>query len=229
MKIVKGIINWLQWVLLTLSLIALTFSFLEGLKYQFGFDSEGFQFYLSLYSPYSLLFGAAFLVLTTNLAIERLALLTESNLATFKIGNRPVWIENANLLLKEIEEYDPKMAKTIRRNLVDIYDVLFEANYKLESKKALEDFFNKFFRDNVKLFEKNNLEHIKSGGVYRDKDYNYSYRSFRYIFAYLVRMNESYSGLTTDLEDLYQVEVFKLSINNIDKDSFRAARSLPPK
>jgi len=223
MKIVKGIINWLQWVLLTLSLIALTFSFLEGLKYQFGFDSEGFQFYLSLYSPYSLLFGATFLVLTTNLAIERLALLTESNIATFKIGNRQAWIDNANLLLEEIKESDPVMAKTIGKNIVDIYDVLFDTNYKLESKKDLEDFFNKFFRDNVKLFEKHNSQHIQLGGVYRDKDYNYSYRSFLYIFANLVRVNESYLGLITDLKDLYQVEVFKLSSKNINKDLFRAA------
>ena len=221
LKILKGILTILQWVLLISSLIGIVLTLFEGFKMDFNFSSTGFQHYLSLYQPYSLLFGATFVVLTTNLAIERLGLLIESSRATFKIGNRTAWIETANYFIDEIKGSDPFMIKVFKRNILNIHDFLFDRNYKFSNKEGLQDFFNQFVKDHVIFFEQQNETHIGTGGFYRDEEYTYSFESFRYIFANIVKLEESYKSTMDDLRELFIAEVKKLPNRQVDRETFR--------
>ncbi|MEQ9309250.1 MAG: hypothetical protein RLN90_07320 [Balneolaceae bacterium] len=223
LKFLKGILTLLQWILLAFSLVAILIALIEGFKMDFSFTSTGFQNYLSLYQPYSLLFGATFVVLTTNLAIERLGLLTESSRATYKIGNRAAWIETANYFIEEVKDSDPYMIKVFKRNILNIHDFLFDHNYKFSNKQELQDFFNQFVKDQVIFFEQQNETHVGTGGVYRDEEYTYSFQSFKYIFANIVKLEESYQSTMDDLQQLFVTEVKKLPNRQVDKETFRMA------
>lgn len=196
---------------------------IEGFKLNFNLTSDGFQFYLNLYQPYSLLFGATFVVLTTNLAIERLGLLTESSRATYKIGNRTAWIETANYFINEIKESDPYMVKVFKRNILNIHDYLFDINYMFKNKAELQDFFEQFIKNNVAFFEQHNERYMGMGGVYRDDDYAYSFESLKYIIANIVKLEESYKSSVTDLKEMFLTEVRAQPSRQVNKETFRYA------
>lgn len=223
MTILKGFMNFLQWLFIVISVITIIITFTEGLSFDIDLSSTGIQFYLNTYQPFSLIYGATFIVLTTNLGINRFGLLIDSNRATLKIGNRNLWIETINYFLEDVKEKDPFMIKVFKRNILGIHDDLFDMDYKIESKSNLEDFFNKYFKDQVHFLEQMNDLHINLGGIYRDEDYIYSYDNFRYIFANMVKIKDSYAAIMKDLKEFYQTEVKSLPNRRIDKDGFRAA------
>lgn len=223
MKLLKGIINFLQWLFISISAFTIIITFIEGLSYAVDFSANGIQFYLDSYQPFSLLYGATFVILTTNLAINRFGLLIDSNRATLKIGNRNLWIETIYYFLEEVKDKDPYMIKVFKRNILGIHDDLFDMDYKIEAKSNLESFFSKYFKDQIHDLEQQNNLHINLGGVYRDEDYSYSYDNFRYIFANMVKIKDSYTDAMNDLKEMYQAEVKSLPGYRVDKEGFRTA------
>lgn len=223
LNFLKGILTSLQWLLLVLSGVAIILTLLKGFSLSFDISSEGFQYYLEFFEPYSLLFGATFVVLTTNVAIERLGLLIESSRATYKIGNRTAWIETANYFINEVSDNDSYMIKVFKRNILNIHDFLFEINYKFSSKDDLKKFFDQFIMNNVGFFEQLNQRHIGMGGIYRDEDYTYSYESLRYIFVNITKIEESYQSVENDLKELFITEVKNQPNRLVNRETFRHA------
>lgn len=206
-RILKAVMSILLWLLIALSFVSIIFASLEAFSLSFDFSSKGLQYLLDLFEPYSVLYGATFIVLTTSLAINRLGLLMNTNRDSFKIGNRTAWIETVNFFLNDIEDNDPYMRKFFKRNMLDIHDYLFDHNYRFESKNSLDDFFNRFAKNEITKFEQQNRMYQNIGGFYKNDSHSYSYDSFRYVFENIIKLEDSYSSLRIDLQNQYQDEV----------------------
>ncbi len=221
-KYLQIALNVLQWILIFLSLISFGFIFWESIQLKLDLSSTGMQYYLSLYHPYSLLYGSMFIVLSTNLAIERLSLYTQTNNKNFKIGNRSSWIQITSIILDDIKDFnDPYMVKIFRKNLLSIHDYLFDIEFKFEDKNQLVSFFDRFIKQDVEIFEDTNVKGKFFEGLYRDENQNYAYHGFRYIFTSIVSITESYKNVLDDLFNLYQNEVKSIEFREVDKVRYR--------
>jgi len=222
MRPLRQPIFYLQWILITLSVIALLFLTIEGFKLPFKFSTKGFQNYLKLYEPYAILFAATFVVITSNLAIERLGLMSEANNNSFKASNRTLWIQTVREFFSEIKEQDPYLCKEVSRNIMNIHDYLFDKGYKLANKGETKDFFEKFFAKRVQFFEQMNTRYMNIACYGSDKQ-SYSWMNMRYLIFAMVNIDESYADFLKDLGDMYQQEVLKYSRPQIDKEMYELA------
>ncbi|WMJ75365.1 hypothetical protein RCC89_19700 [Cytophagaceae bacterium ABcell3] len=161
MNKLKQPIFYLQWILIIFSTVAFAFASLEGFKMSFEFSNNAFKEYLELFNPYSLLFAATFIVITAQLAIERLGLMSDANYTSFKAGNRTIWIQTTKEFLGDLKDENPFMCKELTKQLLTIHDYLFEKQYKISSKVDTQEFFNKFFKNRVQFFEEMNTKFYK--------------------------------------------------------------------
>jgi hypothetical protein len=122
MKYLSQPIFLLQWILILFSVVAFILATIDGLKMSFDFSSKGFQSYLKLFNPYSILFAATFFVITAHLAIERLGLMSEANINSYKASNRTQWIQVVREFFNEIKSDDPFLCKELSRQLLPIHD-----------------------------------------------------------------------------------------------------------
>jgi hypothetical protein len=219
MNKLKQPIFYLQWILIFFSTVAFGFASIEGFRMVFNFSSYGFQEYLKLFNPYSLLFAATFVVITAQLAIERLGLMSDANYTSFKAGNRTVWIQVTKEFLSELKQEDPYMCKELTKQLLGIHDYLFEKQYKISSQVDTEEFFNKFFKKRVRFFEDMNTKFMNIGW-YKDEKHSYSWDSFRYMIIVMVNSDECYSKFISDLRELYQQEILTFNKQTINALTF---------
>lgn len=219
---IKQPIFYLQWILIFFSIIAFLLATIEGFSRTINISSIGFQEYLKLFTPYSILFAATFIVLTTHLAIERLGLMSDANSNAFKASNRTIWIQTAKEFLSELKEENPMMLKEISKQLLNIHDYLFERQYKILSDKDTKDFFDKFFKNRVQFFEEMNVKYMNIA-CYRDDLQSYSWDAFRYLIIVMVNADECYSNFVVDLRELYQEQVLDFSCSYIDIQAFELA------
>ena len=195
---------------------------IEGFRMSFDISSTGFQEYLKLFTPYSILFTATFIVLTTHLAIERLGLMSDANNNAFKASNRTIWIQTTKEFLSELKEENPLMLKELSKQLLVIHDYLFEKQYKIISANDTKEFFDKFFKNRVSYFEEMNTKYMNIA-CYRDNRQSYSWDGFRYLIIVMVNADECYSKFIPDLTELYQKEVLEFSNSLIDSHAFELA------
>ncbi len=112
-------IFYLQRVLIVFSVITLGYILIEALSLKPDFSPQGFKNFMVLFKEYAVLFAATFVVITTNLAIERLDLMAQANsnalnasTNTFKASNRVVWMQTVKEFFSEVKE-DPYLCKQI--------------------------------------------------------------------------------------------------------------------
>lgn len=219
MNNIKQPIFYLQWTLIAFSIVAFLLATIEGFKMSFDLTSNGFQEYLKLFTPYSILFAATFIVLTTHLAIERLGLMSDANNNSFKASNRTIWIQTVKEFLTELKEENPLMLKEFSKQLLVIHDYLFEKKYKLLTINDTKEFFDKFFKNRVQFYEEMNIKHMNIA-CYRDNQQSYSWDGHRYLIIVMVNSDECYPKFILDLRELYQKEVLEFSNSNIDPQAF---------
>lgn len=225
----RNTISILKWILIIFSLIAFLLINTEALcKMSPDISPQGFKTYLSLYNPFQVLFGSLFVVITADLAIERLGLMSESNknaalasLNSFKASSRTTWIQTVKEFYSEIRSKDPRICKEITRKSIEIHDYLFAIDYKISDEETLEDFFDRFFSDGVSGFEQMNTVMLNVG-FYSDKNQSYSFDSFRYIFFVMINADESYNGIAKDLEAIYKKMVQEFNSDLINADLYEA-------
>jgi len=219
-KIRKKILNILQWVLIFLSLIAILFILVNACKLSFQFTEKGFQNFLSLFQPYSFLFGATFIVISSNLALERLWLMNQANLKSFKASDRTIWMQTIKDFYSEVRDNDPYVVKEFNKNLTSIYDYLYELNFKFDNKEQVKDFLDKFFVDNIDLFESMNELKIRIK-CYANENHTYSHRAFEYLLHVCLEIKNCYKNFIFDLFDLYMIEVKKVQQKSgIDNEQY---------
>ncbi len=219
MKHLREPIFYLQWLLIILSLIALLFIHLDTLKLKFDLSTTGFINYLNYYEPFKVLFSAAIVIITTFLGIERLGLMIQANMYSYRASNRTLWIQTVKEFYSEIKRDNPYICKEISRKIVEIHDFLFELSYKIKDKEELKKFFDKFFLNRVQFFEEQNIKY-QNIVSYHDDKHSYSFMDFKYIFNVLINADESYKDLQNDLQEIYQNAVLKFSKQHIDKELF---------
>ena len=219
---IKQPIYYLQWMLIVFSIIAFLLTTIEGFKMSFDISSIGFQEYLKLFTPYSILFSATFIVLTTHLAIERIGLMIDANNNSYKASNRTIWIQTVKEFLTELKEENPHMLKDFSKQLFDLHDYLFEKQYKLASINDTNDFFDTFFKNRVQFYEEMNTKHANIA-VYHDNHQSYSWDGFRYLIIVMVNSDKCYPKFLTDLRELYQKEVIEFSNSNVDGIAYELA------
>ena len=219
MNKIKQPIFYLQWTLIIFSLVAFFLAAIEGFTMSFNFSSAGFQEYLKLFKPYSILFAATFIVLTTHLAIERLGLMSDANSNAFKASNRTIWIQTVKEFLSELKEENPLMMKELSKQLLVIHDYLFEKQYKILTRSDTEQFFEKFFKNRVQFFEEMNIKYMNIA-CYRDDKQSYSWDGFRYLIIVMVNADECYPKFSLDLKELYQKEILAFNSSFINAHTF---------
>lgn len=219
MNKLKQPIFYLQWTLIAFSTLAFILASVEGFKMSFDPSSKGFQEYLKLFTPYSILFAATFVVLTTHLAIERLGLMSDANNNSFKASNRTIWIQTVKEFLSELKEENPFMLKEFSKQLLLIHDYLFEKQYKFQTINDTKDFFEKFFKNRVQFYEEMNTKYMNIA-CYRDNSQSYSWDGYRYLIIVMVNADECYPKFIIDLRELYLKEVQEFSKSNIDPQAF---------
>jgi hypothetical protein len=222
MKLLRQSIFFLQWVLILLSILATIFSSIEGFKMHLDLSSQGFQNYLTLFEPYSILFAATFIVVTSHLAIERLGLMNEANINSFRASNRTQWIQVVREFSNETRTDDPSLSKELLRHLISIHDYLFEKQYTISSQKETKEFFDKFFAERVKFFEEQNNKYLNIGCYLNDK-HSYSWINVRYVLFAMVNIDDSYNEFITHIGEYYQEEVLKFSKPLIMPEAYQAA------
>ena len=210
MKQLKEPIFYLQWIMIIFSIIAFGLSVIDGFKMTFDFSSKGFQTYLSLFEPYSILFAASFIVITAHLAIERLGIMSDANNTAFKAGNRTVWIQTVKEFLGELKTNDPFMNKEITKQLLPIHDYLFDKKYRFSNATEAKDFFDKFFLKKVQFFEEMNSIQIATA-CYQNEQHSYSWEGFRSIIIAMVNIDECYPKFILHLDELYIKEIQNLN------------------
>ena len=216
---IKQPIFYLQWILIIFSVVAFSLATIKGFQMQFDFSSNGFQEYLKLFTPYSILFAATFIVLTTHLAIERLGLMSDANNNAFKASNRTIWIQTTKEFLTELKEENPLMLKELSKQLLNIHDYLFEKKYKISSINETAQFFDKFFKNRIQFYEDMNTKYINIG-FYRDEKQSYSWDGFRYLIVVMVNAEECYPKFIQDLRELYQQEILAFNSSFINAQTF---------
>lgn len=219
MRFLRQPIFILQWILIIFSAIAFILASIEGFKMSFDLSSKSFQNYLKLFNPYSILFAATFVVITAQLAIERLGLMSEANVNSFKASNRTQWIQTVREFFNEIKEDDPYICKMLSRQLLPIHDYLFDKSYKISTADETKDFFNKFFATRVCYFEEMNTKYLNIA-CYQSREQSYSWINFNYIVFVMVAVDESYKDFLKDLEKLYKEKVLEYSTPHIDPAAY---------
>ncbi|REG78408.1 hypothetical protein [Algoriphagus antarcticus] len=222
MNKIKQPIFYLQWTLIVFSIVAFILATIEGFKMSLDLSSNGFQEYLKMFTPYSILFAATFVVLTTHLAIERLGLMNDANNNAFKASNRTIWIQTTKEFLSELKEENPLMLKELSKQLLVIHDYLFEKQYKILSENDTKELFDKFFKNRVQFYEEMNTKYMNIA-LYRDNRQSYSWDGFRYLIMVMVNADECYPKFILDLRELYQQEVLTFNSSCIDPQAFEFA------
>lgn len=220
MKLLKEPIFYLQWILILLSIVALVLITIEGFKMSLQLSTIGFQNYLKLYSPYSILFTATFIVITAHLAIERLGLMTDANNTSYKISNKTLWIQTVKEFLVELKTNNPMMYKDFSRQLINIHDYLFDSKFVFSNYSETKKFFDKFFASKIQFFEEMNTKYMYCS-CYINKEQSYSWDEFRYIIVVMINIEECYTAFISDLNKLHQIEVLKFSTNQIDPTAYK--------
>ena len=219
MKKLKFVINVLQWILIIFSVMSFLIALIEGFTCPFDFSIKGYQAYLSLFQPYSIIFASTFVVITSNLAIERLGIMNQANINSFKANNRTQWIQVVREFFHEIKDDDPYLVKELIRNLLSIHDYLFEKNYRISNQSELKDFFNKFFASKIASFEQVNRQYLNIS-LYKDEKHSYSWMNFRYLLFAMINIDDSYENFLGDFEILYLEKVLDFSKDKIDENGF---------
>lgn len=195
---------------------------IDGIKMSFDFSSNGFQTYLNLFAPYSILFTAAFITITAHLAIERLGFMNEANINSFMVSNRVQWVQVVREFSSEIKTFDPYMCKKLLKQLMPIHDYLFDKGYKISTLNESKEFFNKFFASQVQTFEENNIKY-RNIACYQDDMQSYTWGNFSYIISIMIDLNHCYTDFTNDLQKLYQEKVLEFSKTSIDAIKYEGA------
>lgn len=222
MRILRQPIFILQWILITLSIIAMIFASIEGFQMSLDLSSKGFQKYLELFTPYSILFAATFVVVTAHLAIERLGLMNEANVNSFRASNRTQWIQVVREFANETRSDDPFLSKELLRHLISIHDYLFDKQYVIQNNTETKEFFDKFFAERVKFFEEQNNKYLNIACYPNDK-YSYSWMNVRYVLFAMINIDDSYKSFLDDFGKYYQEKVKEFSSSLIMPEVYQKA------
>ncbi|MCU0421661.1 MAG: hypothetical protein MUC81_02530 [Bacteroidia bacterium] len=205
MKFIKNTLRYLQWILVTFSGVALISVCVSSFTHSVDISTQGFKNYLVFFSEYYTLFASTFVVISTNLAIDRLDLMADANYTSFKAGNRIAWMQTVKEFISELKESDPLMAKQFIRSLMTTHDYLFQRQYVISSKAQTIEFFN-LFKTQVSFFEDMNTKYMNIA-CYQDINQSYSWEAFRYIVVVMVNLDECYPSFILDLKELYIAEI----------------------
>jgi hypothetical protein len=203
----KQLILILQWLFLLLSITAIIFALIDGSKFNFDFSSQGFQAFLDLFRPYSILFTATFILIPVNLTIEKIELTRDSNKTTLKENRKTIWLQSVKEYLNEVTPENSEMIKLINKDLDNIFDYLYEIKYKFSSKSETKHFFERFFIDKIQFFEEMNSIKGQCSFNTTNEKYSLAWDTFRSAILRMIVEKDCYSGFILNLKELYIGEV----------------------
>lgn len=201
--------RFFKWLFLGLVIILGIFSILAIVsihwhlfsKYHFEFSPIGINTYISSFEKYKALFAATGACFSIYFVVMGLLTNITSNMEKIKNDRFTEWKNILDIRLIETDINDPYLKKIFISNRHSLFLKLDELNYSVNNKSELIDIFNSYFRDSIAMLEKMNKNHMKYGGVYRDKNHSYSFNSFEFIF--LGTLKNKYPGIQEDLNELF--------------------------
>lgn len=192
----------ISFILILMSIIALTAIHLSLLEKPFSFTTDGLNFYLETIGQYSSLFAGTITVITVYLGLMRLKAAIEANNDKRKQDYFSEWKYILEIRSTEVKDEDPRMVREFYKLRYELYVVLYSYHFKINNKDELQLIFdNVYNKEIIKFFEEMNQTALGTGHIYPSKVYSYSFNSF--IFLFLGCLNEYYKGMEDDLKELY--------------------------
>lgn len=221
MKYLKVVLNIFQWVLICFSVLAVIFALQIAMRYSFQINYEGFLIFINFFAPFSILFASTFVVVSAKYSIEQMVLMKESNFSFIANNERNQWISFITPHIDSLMETDFDLRIDLLKKLPAIHDWLFRRKYIISNKQELQEFFNTFFKYKAQTYEQLNTFWLNVK-YYPDKDYSYSFQSFRQIFILMID-EKSYSNIEQDLWEIYMTEVRMFSKDLINQKEYAKA------
>lgn len=220
-KSIRQILLFFNWTFVGLSVISLVFVFADVFQRPFNASLLGLTTFFKILSTFSILYGATFVVLTTIFTIDRLGIMQEANDKTWLSNNRNIWYQIMKEVIAEIKLTDDYMYRDFLTKSIRIHDHLFSFNYRFANKQQLESFYNTFSQGQITHFEQMNKEYM-SFGVYENNNQSYSFQNYKYVLVNLVNPDNCYPNWLTDLQEMYMKDVRLFSLDNINKEYYKA-------
>lgn len=170
-------------------------------KSQFEFSPDGISFYINQFSQYNGLFAATITLIVAYYGIERLRAAERANIDKVRLDRYSDWKTITDARLDVVKDDNP----LFRREFITIRYQLFEDLYpafSIESRKELQNLFNKYFANLIPAFESNNKKQQGLGGIYPSADYSYFGQNFLFVFLGSLT-GEKYDNAVEDLLKMY--------------------------
>lgn len=205
-------------ILLAFSALAVIEIHWNLLIMKFSFSPIGIETYLTSLGKYKYLFIGTISTCSAYFGLLRLKVTYDSNNEKLKQERFNEWKTIFQIRSSEILKKDPVMIRELTIIRQHVFNSLFELDFKVTDKVRLNIVFDKHFKNYVSLFEYQNNEYTKIGGVYPDDKYSFSFDSFYYIFNGM--LETWYNNFYLDLKDLYLDNLPK--DRTIDENTFKA-------
>lgn len=208
-----------QWTLIAISFSALVFTLFKTISLPLDISYNGFVFFLKYSEPFSILYAATFVVITTIYAIKQMELMKESNV-NFVISNeRNQWIAFILPIIEVIKEENSAMRIDLTKKLNQIHDYLYKKKYIIGDKSELIYFYDTFLKYKVEAFEQSS-NFWKITEAYPNEKHSFSFQTFSSIFILMIDDEKSYDKLQEDLYDIYITDVKKFSIGLVNSKQY---------
>jgi hypothetical protein len=183
-------------VLIPMSIFAIALTQWSLFQSNFSFSIKGIEFYLISFSNFKLLFTATLAICTAYWGILNIK-------QKIKQDKLLEWKMSMDERLKEKESTDYVMCREIKQIRAKIFNSLYPLNFQIQNKKELKKIFDLHFpKTLVCNFETRNHRRKSFNGIYPSEDFNYSFKSFQFIF--FVVIDKWYKELPKDLEKIYK-------------------------
>ncbi|MHC5310962.1 hypothetical protein ACYSNM_13030 [Myroides sp. LJL116] len=189
-------------ILVIMSMMALvTIHWKLSNKYSFSFSPDGINIYLTAFGQYKALFTATVATIAAYFGLLRLKVATDANIYKLQQDRFSDWKTVLDIRFIEIEKYDPYMKREFIRVRYKLFKQLYDFNFSISNKEQLTQVFQTNFKDLATFFETQNNKSVNMGGVYPNNKFSYSFDSF--CFLLLGCVDNIYTDIVTDLENLY--------------------------
>jgi hypothetical protein len=182
--------------LLVLILIHWTFS-----KYDCSITASGLKTYLSGYGAYKELFSGTIATIAVYFGLLRLKAAVDANILKFKNDEFAEWKLALEARITDLQS-ESKIKRVFIENRKEFFNRLFKLNFKISNKDELEKVFEPF-ASLINFIEETTEKYMQMGGVYLDNKYSYSSQDFIFLFFGGLSSDGQYSGIVDDLQELY--------------------------
>lgn len=174
--------------------------------------TEKLTSFLDNVNKYGNIFTITIALITVGLILNQITLAVEAN----KLTPRAQWTENFEKYFKDKKPSSQKISSMIQtyflKNADDIFDFLYTLDIplRINNKKELTDFFNKFLKDKVREFELDSDGYHQNNRSYKSLDTSYSITDIQKVLPFVLKATRNYQTLENDLVSLYKAEVNKM-------------------